>query len=231
MNRRTLLAGAAAITVLVVGAVLARVGAGGSETSPTTTVPLAAEPTVTITGARPAGPTRVEAGVPVGFEASEDGAVAAAVTYATASQRWLYFSDDELAAAVAALATPAAAESLTVEVTSEVALARDELARTSGRVWWLVRPLATRVEHVTTANARVSVWVVTILSATDVAAPQAEWLTVTVDLAWVDDDWRVDGVRSTLGPTPLSGLKDEPWTAARFDDTLDGFTRVDTPGG
>ena len=48
-------------------------------------------------------------------------------------------------------------------------------------------------------------WTVTVLSAEDVAAPQSEWITVTIDLAWVDGDWRVDAVRDTPGPTPMSG--------------------------
>ena len=66
-----------------------------------------------------------------------------------------------------------------------------------------------------------------MLSAEGVAAPQTEWVTVTVDLAWVDGDWRVDAVRDTPGPTPQTGPKDQPWDAGPFDESLAGFTRMD----
>jgi len=42
----------------------------------------------------PTGPSSEAAGIPAGFSADEPGAVAAAVAYATASQRWLYLSDE-----------------------------------------------------------------------------------------------------------------------------------------
>ena len=60
-----------------------------------------------------------------------------------------------------------------------------------------------------------------------VAAPQSEYLTATLDLSWVDGDWRGDGVRDTPGPTPITGPHDQPWDAEPFDNALDGFTRMD----
>ena len=167
------------------------------------------------------------ADVPVGFGADEPGAVAAAVAYATASQRWLYFTDDEIEAAVAEIATPVAAPRLAEDVVADVSMARDQLARAQGRIWWLVRPMAWRVEHLRDSEARVSVWTITVLSAAGVAAPQSEFLTVTLDLAWTDGDWRVDGIRDTPGPTPITGPQDQPWDAEPFDQALDGFTRID----
>src|SRR5262245_11783597 len=44
-----------------------------------------------------AGPRDRVEGVGVGFARSEAGAVAAAVSYATAGQNWLYLSDDQVA--------------------------------------------------------------------------------------------------------------------------------------
>jgi hypothetical protein len=165
--------------------------------------------------------------VPVGFAADEPGAVAAAVAYATASQRWLYFTDDEIEAAIGEIATPVAAPRLTEDVVADISMARDQLAQSQGPIWWLVRPLAWRVEHFRDTEARVSVWTVTILSAAGVAAPQSEFLTVTLDLAWADGDWRVDGARDTPGPTPITGPQDQPWDAEPFDRALEGFTRID----
>ncbi len=105
--------------------------------------------------------------------------------------------------------------------------ARERLGTSPGRVWWLVRPLASRVESFRSHEASVAVWTVTVLSAEEVASPQTEWVTVTVDLAWVDSDWRVDGIRNRPGPTPMTGPNDQPWNAVPFDDALAGFTRLD----
>lgn len=226
-SRRVAVLAAVAVVALVAGALLVRLTRdtphppGRDDTGPAASPrPPAPE------GAT--GPTGEAAGVPVGFADDEPGAVAAAIAYATASQRWLHFTDDEIEAAIDEIATPVAAPRLAEDVVADVSMARDQLVRSSGRIWWLVRPLAWRVDSFRDTEARVSVWTVTILSAAGVAAPQSEFLTVTLDLAWVDGDWRVDGVRDTPGPTPITGPKDQPWDAEPFDEALDGFTRMDS---
>ena len=69
-------------------------------------------------------------------------------------------------------------------------------------------------------------WVVTILSAADVAMPQSEWRTVTLELRWERGDWRVDGITDVAGPTPMVGPRDRPWAPEPFADALAGFVRV-----
>jgi hypothetical protein len=159
--------------------------------------------------------------------ATEEGARQAALSTVVASQRWLYLDDQQLAAEVRALATAGAAERLAREEVEEVGVAREALAKSPGRVWWLVRPLAWRVDAFSTDEAQVSVWALTVLSASDVAVPQSDWLTVTVELAWVDGRWLVDGIKDQPGPTPATGMRDEPWQPEPFDDALAGFTRID----
>ena len=226
-SRRWAILAAVAVVALVAGVLLVRLtrdtphASGRDDTAPAASPRPTAPPGAT-------GPTGEAAGVPVGFADDEPGAVAAAIAYATASQRWLYFNNGEIKTAVAEIATPVAAPRLAEDVVADVSMARDQLARSSGRIWWLVRPLAWRVDSFRDTEARVSVWTVTILSAAGVAAPQSEFLTVTLDLAWVDGDWRVDGVRDTPGPTPITGPKDQPWDAEPFDEALDGFTRMDS---
>lgn len=231
MSKRWKAGVAVAAVVLGAGATLVRcsVTAPSTDREPSTAAtpaPVSTSSVATLDVGQ-AGPVADAAGMPVGFARSRDGAVAAAVAYAAASQRWLYFTDAEIADAVAVLATPSASGRLAAEVVSEVALARDGLAQSPGRVWWLVHPLATRVEFYAADAARVSVWTVTVLAAAGVALPQSEWMTVTVDVEWVDGDWRVDDVRSVLGPTPILSPKDEPWPSERFDTGLDGFERID----
>jgi hypothetical protein len=218
---------AVAVAAFAVGVIVTRLHAGGDGAS------VDAGRGAPSTVGRPAppedaaGPPAERAGIEVGFARDETGVVAAAVSYATAPQRWLYFSDEEIRVAVVEIATPVAAPRLADEIVLDVSTARDQLDASPGPVWWLVRPLAWRVDRFVADEARVSVWVVTILSAAEVAAPQAEYGTVTMDLAWVDGDWRVDAVRDTPGPTPMTGPHDQPWDAVPFDEALDGFTRMD----
>ncbi|MFP5376043.1 MAG: hypothetical protein ACLGIO_04570 [Acidimicrobiia bacterium] len=157
---------------------------------------------------------------------SEAGARDAAVAVATASQDWLYLDDAGIDAAVRAAATPDAGPALAVETVATLRTARAGLAGAAGRIWWLVRPLATRLEHYGADRARVVVWTVSVLAAAGVALPQAEWRRVGVDLAWSGGEWRAEAVSDTPGPTPVVGPKDRPWEAAAFDDALAGFERV-----
>lgn len=219
---RLAIGGGAIAAMVLIGALLVAVGSPDHDTTPE--APTSARPTVPV---GVAGPVTEQAGLPAGFAHDRDGATAAAIAYATAPQRWLYFTDDEIVAAVDAIATPVAGPRLSEEVVIDVRTARERLGESPGRVWWLVRPMAWRIDTFTPDEASVSVWTVTVLSAEEVAAPQSEWVTVTVDLAWTDGDWRVDGVRDTPGPTPMTGPGDQPWDAVPFDEALAGFTRMD----
>ncbi len=159
-------------------------------------------------------------------ERTEQGARTAAIAVATASQDWLYLSDEQIDRAVRTITTSSAAASLSRETVAELRTSRDALAMSSGRVWWLVRPLASRVERFDPMSARVVVWVVTVLSAADVALPQADWARVTLDLLWESDSWRLQAINDIPGPTPMTGTRDQPWQPEPFDDALDGFERV-----
>ncbi len=164
-------------------------------------------------------------------QATEDGARAAAIAFATASQDWLYLSDEQVDRSVRAVAGAAAVDTLSRETVAELRAARDALRQSPGRVWWLVRPLASRVERFEPASARVVVWTVTVLSAADVAMPQAEWMRVAVELVWEQGAWRVQSIAEVPGPTPTTGTKDRPWQPEPLDTALDGFQRAGSPPG
>lgn len=157
---------------------------------------------------------------------SGESAVDAALRYASASQRWLYLTDEQIRAEVVAVADPSSAARLSDDVVADISMVRPQLAGANGRVWWVVRPLAWRVDRFGGEAARVAVWLVTVLSATGIAAPQAEFVTVSLDLERVDGRWRVSDVSDRPGPTPITGAKDQPWDAEPFDAALDGFTRL-----
>jgi hypothetical protein len=209
------------VAALVAAFVLGVAAAGlGRQPSPADRPPSHAAPDADTQGTDGSGGTASE------VERSEASARAAAIAFATASQDWLYLSDEEVDRSVRAIATPEAGPSLSQETVSELRTARDALRKSPGRVWWVVRPLASRVERFEAASARVAVWIVTILSAADVALPQAEWLRVAVDLVWADGAWRVQAVGETPGPTPMTGTKDRPWQPEPLDGALAGFERV-----
>lgn len=222
-RRRIVVAGGVAALLVAVGALLVRLG-GGPDVTPTDEQAEQVPAVAPVERPRGGGEGAESSAMPA---RDETGAVAAAVGYTAAPQGWLYLTDYEITAAVAEIATPEAARSLAAETVEEIRIAREELASSSGRVWWLVHPLAWRVESYSDDSASVAVWTVTLLAATGVAVPQTAWMTVTVDLAWVDDGWRVDAVRDRPGPTPMTGPQDDPWDAQPFDDALEGFTRLD----
>ena len=170
------------------------------------------------------------ADLPPGQDRTELGARSTAIAFATASQDWLYLNDEQIDRAVRSIATASAGPSLSAETVAELRTARDGLTKSTGRVWWLVRPLASRVERFEPATARVVVWTVTILSAADVALPQADWMRVTVILAWEGNAWRIQAIDDVPGPTPMTGTKDRPWEPEPFDDALGGFERVSGGG-
>jgi hypothetical protein len=167
-----------------------------------------------------------EAGDEDAAERSEAGAVSAALAYMAAPQAWLYMTDDEVRSAVASVAVAEIAERLGTAVVAEVSAARSELANSTGPVWWIVHPLAWRVDGLEPLRATVSVWGFSLLSAADVAVPQTEWATTTLELRWTQNSWRVASVTDTVGPTPAVGPKDQPWEPEPLDDALEGFTRL-----
>ena len=159
-------------------------------------------------------------------EQTEGGSVAASLDLAAAPQAWMYLSDQDLEVRVRAVASAASADRLVTEIVGEVGVARDALVHSPGRIWWLVRPLAWRVNSFSPQRAQVSVWTVSVLSAADVAMPQSDWVTTTFDLAWERAAWRLVATRDTPGPTPQLGGRDTAWEPEPFDDALAGFQRI-----
>ena len=219
MSRRRMAAGALAGAVVLGCLVAARL----SHSRPHASI---GKPSAGVS--RPA-PSRGITSMPVPGPAS---ARAAAVGFATASQNWLYLSDAEIDRAVLAIATPGAGPRLAAQTVADMSAARQSLAASSGAVWWLVRPLAARVERFEPPTAEVGVWVVTVLSAPGVAAPQANWGVVTTDLAWsaTTGRWEVASVAENPGPTPLISNQEPAWGADAFDSALAGYQRIGSEG-
>lgn len=178
-------------------------------------------------GAEGDGPTTVVAGVPAGYSQSEAGARAAALTFASVvPQQMMYAAHDEVVAMVEATSASGASEVDAADVAASVAEAQAALAAGRGDAWWVLAPLAVRVDAYDGDRAEVSVWVVRVVSRPGVATPQASWVVTTLELVWERGDWRVWSARDTPGPTPANDEMGTPASAVELDERLDGFGLV-----
>lgn len=219
-----------AVAVFFAGMVLrAQIDSPSAEAPSSTSLdPGVGQPAVTSSPDGPSGSATSATAEVQRSEQTEDSSVAAALDLAVAPQAWMYLSDEDLEVRVRAVASTASADRLVTEIAGEVGVARDALAHSPGRIWWLVRPLAWRIDAFSPQRAQVSVWTVSVLSAADVAMPQSDWVTTTFDLAWEGAAWRLVATRDTPGPTPQLGGRDIAWEPEPFDDALAGFQRIGT---
>ncbi len=105
----------------------------------------------------------------------------------------------------------------------------DAIARRgTGALTWHVSVLATRVEAFTRNRARVALWRVGILSIEGLVAPLAEWATITYELVWQHQGWRVWSEDHREGPTPMGHPEETPSTPRELADVLRGFHRFNT---
>ncbi len=151
------------------------------------------------------GPTGVVFGVPVGWSHDVDGATAAAsafvgLTGLVATSGPLVRRD-----VVLAMATPSYGPTLVDATARDL----DDLMFSLGERSLVLDDLRWG-EHTLTATAmprsddevQVQVWSVVVITAGDDAVPRQLWRTSTIDLVWVDDDWKVDQWATTPGPVP-----------------------------
>ena len=221
--RRLAIAGAAAVVFL--GGMAARGSLGDRADRDSEAAPGAAQAAPETVGP---GPARELDGAPTGFARTTAGARAAAIAYtATLSQRLLYFEPADAEAAVRAVAASASEATLVADALDSLEAARTPLAEGTGATWWVVEPMAVKVEAYATDRARVSVWLVRVLSRQGVVVPQTSWVTETVELVWEDGDWRLWSDTPTPGPTPVLDGSDLPSSAAELDAELTGFELLD----
>ena len=172
---------------------------------PTSSAPVGAPPRATVE----TGPRSVEAGVPVGYGHSEEGAAAAATAYLTvASEGLLLMEPAARDAAVRRMFVPDASAATVASVVGDPALLERirTVASTSGTPRAVLRnlPVAYRVDAFSPERARVSVWAAAVWSIAGVGGPSEAWTTTALELEWVDGDWRLWSLSSQDGPTPAT---------------------------
>jgi hypothetical protein len=159
------------------------------------------------------GPRAVRGGVPVGYEHSQKGAVAAAANYARVLSSTLILDRSKRRAAIEALAAPEALARQQRAWDQAVALLSKGLgvpggAAQDGTVLLRAVPVGWRVEEYTGDRATVAIWVTSVLGAlggSPAGVPVREaWGTSTVKLRWVDGDWKLLDTTNTDGPRPIA---------------------------
>ncbi|HRE03730.1 MAG TPA: hypothetical protein PLV68_20715 [Ilumatobacteraceae bacterium] len=192
--------GAAIVAVVVGVRVLASTDDSPADSAPP---PVADAPDATM----PTGPTAVdEFGVPQGWRRDPAGALSAAVSavqltgpiaragFITRSDMIASLASDRYGPTLASESANQLAEM--TAVLGEASVAPDDLV-------WSELPLTAQVVHADDRVAQVELWSVLVVGVRDVGAPRQAWRTVTVDLVWEADDWKVGGWSSQPGPTPL----------------------------
>jgi hypothetical protein len=177
--------------------------------APATTPPAQAEQAATSR----VGPRAVKSGVPVGYQHSQQGAVAAAANYARVLSSTMILDRSKRRAAIEALAAPEALARQQRAWDQAVALLSKGLGATGGAaqdgtVLLRAVPVGWRLEEYTGDRATVAIWVTSVLGAlggSPEGVPVREaWGTSTVELRWVDGDWKLLNTTNTDGPRPIA---------------------------
>lgn len=153
------------------------------------------------------GPTRSENGVPTGFANTEAGAIAAATAYTSVLDGSTVLSPDERDAALDVIAASQARDRLGNALGSSSAVLEDALGLTPDALAdpdFVARavPAGYRVVSLSPDAATVEVWGTAVFVAPGRQASSNQWSTVTVELAWERDDWKLVARRTAPGPTP-----------------------------
>lgn len=260
-RRNVAIGSAAALILLVVGAIVVRRDSGAADqaasrpTVPATTTVTAASspgsgpaaPAVTVEGS--AAVTAVLLGrgeigdveVPVDPSGArgrqnEDGARQSAIDYvSTVRQRLVYLTGEYGRQVLTDWASPGVAATAIDSELAQAEMLRSGLSADGGDVWWLVSPLATRVDAYSGERARVSVWLSSVIGAgadpavsSESTQPMVRYQTDTVELVWSSERWTVWSTTSVDGPTPMLAPSMVVATPEVFITSMDGFSLVRT---
>jgi hypothetical protein len=162
---------------------------------------------------------------------SEEGVRQVAVDYlVTVRQRLVYLTEDVGTEVLTGWAAPGVSlDTISRDVTEAAAL-RGRLSADGGQVWWVVAPLAIRIEAYSPDRARVAVWQTSIIASsadpvvsTEATQPMVRFQTDVVELVWTEDGWSVWSTTSTDGPTPMLAPSLPIASPDVFVASLDGF--------
>ncbi|AOP50441.1 hypothetical protein [Streptomyces lydicus] len=190
--------------------------------------------------ARPTSPTGTKpvagktSGIATGFAKTEQGAQSAAANYVVALSSDGMYKSNQRDTIVNAVYTPSAAtarkDSLRKVYTDPKFLGRIGLkpdGTAPGGMTFVSRanPVGTKTEKFEATTAKVSVWYSLLFGIAGQGSqnPVAEsWYTSTMQLQWVNGDWKVVGFTPKAGPAPVGGDQTAA-TAKDMSQAVQGF--------
>lgn len=186
------------VAALIVGLLVGRLTAPGDDDPPSRSP-------VPSSGAE-VGPARSVDGVPVGYDRSEPGAVAAATNYVAVLSSPLILDGEQREAAVRQMATEEFAPTFLAQTTAANRQLQSGplgtgLRQGDATIFQGVQ-LGYRVNDYADQQATVTVWTLAMIANVGAVAPQAGWQTNIFELAWEGGDWRLAAYRGRPGPTP-----------------------------
>lgn len=204
LRRRALAAAACAGVLAVIVAVTVNIPAG--RTRP----------------ARPAvAPTAVRAGAGADAQ-SQPRALDAGVGYATLMARLFPLDAAAARAVLAGAASDGYRQELTAAVDAQLVPLQRQVARLAGRPIYRQAVLAADVVSYVPPRAQVAAWVMLTAGQAEVNDnATATFATVTVDVVFQHDAWKLDHTSEQPGPSPE--VRDAPASVDSFASRLDGF--------
>lgn len=208
-------------------------------TSPTATTPVVqadndtAVPAMPEIAAERIAATSKLAGVPVGYPQSERGAATAAVNWVASFPTIVRMGPIRLHDTISQLLTERASQIGSDEVVADYLALVDELGPDFARRIWIDSPLQVDVAAASAQSATVAVWALLVTGDPETRPVEAVWRTHRIKLVWERDDWRIDDVAITEGPTPVPTdlalpspagdfIEVDRWEPAVFADTTEG---------
>ena len=170
-------------------------------------------------------------GIPVGYPQTRAGVTTAAVNWVASFPRLMRLNPLSLQNTLTDLMSEDGSRSGVDEVIADYFELYEELGPEFRERVWIESPLQTLLVEQSDSAARVAVWSVVVTGAgPDDETVVSIWRTHRIDLVWERDDWKVDGVEVSEGPTPVAidlalpaspaeFIEVDSWTPAVFADT------------
>lgn len=231
---RSKLAGATVVVVLLlvwtIRSFVVDTGAHTPATVPAGSASDGTETTVASVVVTPVAAGEVS-GIPVGYPQTRAGAATAAVNWVASFPRLMRLNPLSLQNTLTDLMSVDGARLGVDEVIADYFELYDELGPEFRERVWIESPLQSLLVEQSDTTARVAVWSVVVTGGgPDDATVVSIWRTHRIDLVWERDDWKIDGVEVSEGPTPVTtdlALPASPaeftevdsWTPAVFADT------------
>jgi hypothetical protein len=164
------------------------------------------------------GPTRIEAGVPVGYPQSVDGARAAAIRYVAVLGGELMLDPFRRDLALAAVSrdrrpAPDVVARWSTRPNVERATGARHAQQAGLPMIAAVAPVLSKVTAYDGDTATVAVWATAVLGTERFGSLDQAWVTETVTLLWVGD-WKLQAYASAAGPVPALHQPATPLTEA-----------------